>query len=108
MKTIDYAQLDNLQAIDASGYDKTLETDAEKLQFLRDTFIAEYGFNIKQVGEFKALTSWLQGLPSAISIAFYNHDILKLAQSFGSLPKNASMEQEDKILNNYFPFMAMR
>ena len=103
-----------LDCIDSSGYGGTdgealkLETDSQKLRFLRETFESEYGWNIKRVGEFKALTEWLQGLPSVCTIAFYNHDIIRLAKEWGSLPENATEAQEDKILEGYFRFMAMR
>jgi len=97
-----------LDAIDPSGYEVTAEKDVEKLLFLHDTFIAEYGWHVEQVGFYNALTGWLQGLPSSISIAFYNHDILELAVLWGSLPDNATEKQEDKILEKYWQFMAMR
>lgn len=73
---------------------------------LQVAFYAEYGWNVERVGEQKALAEWLQGLPSAINLPFYNHDILKLAVKFGSLPENATEKQEDKILDNYWDFMA--
>jgi len=85
-----------------------LTTEKEKLQFLYDTFIAEYGWHIKRYGMQKALCEWLQGLPSAINIAFYNHDIIALAKQWGSLPENATERQEDKIIDRYFVFMAVR
>lgn len=98
-----------IESIDNSGYsENVLETDKDKLKFLRDTFLAEYGWNIKQDGELKALQNWLMGLPSAINIAFYNHDILQLAKQWQTLPADATEKQEDKVLANYWQFMAMR
>lgn len=97
-----------LEAIDGSGYDTELTTDKEKLKFLHDTFNAEYGWEVKRIGQHKALSGWLQGLPSSVNIAFYNCDILELAKKWGSLPADASEKQEDKILGNYWNFMAMR
>jgi hypothetical protein len=97
-----------LEAIDASGYNQNPLTDREKLQFLLDTFMAEYGWHVKQVGQFKALQNWLMGLPSAINIPFQNYDILQIAKTWGSLPENATEKQEDKLLANYWAFMAMR
>lgn len=67
-------------------------------------FTNEYHWRVDQVGQIKALTDWLQGL--AINIAFYNDEILHLARSWGSLPANATERQEDKILDNYWNFMA--
>lgn len=98
-----------LAAIDASGYDVAAPiTDKEKLQFLYETFNSEYGFNIKRVGEFVAMQEWLMGLPSSINIEFQNYDIIQLAKKWGSLPENATEKQEDKLLANYWKFMAMR
>lgn len=86
------------------------EADPDDIQSLiaglKSAFYAEYGWNVERVGEQKALIEWLQGLPSAINLPFYNHDILKLAVKFGSLSENATEKQEDKILENYFNFMA--
>jgi len=97
-----------INAITSEGYDVTPETVQEKLQFLYNTFYTEYNWHIHRYGEFKALSEWLQGLPSSISIVFYNYDILELAKSFGSLPDNATDKEEQKILDNYWKFMAMR
>ena len=49
-----------------------------------------------------AVTNWLQGL--ALNIPFYDWDILELAKSTG---QDVTTEaKEDKILNNYWVFMA--
>lgn len=97
-----------LASIMAEGYLDNPVTDSEKLAFLRATFKSEYGWAIQRNGEFAALVEWLQGLPSSINIAFYNHDILRLAREWGSLPDSASEKQEDKILESYWRYMAMR
>lgn len=100
-----------LSCIDADGYDldRQPETDKEKLLFLWETFNAEYGWNIKRIGAFKALVEWLQGLPSSIGIAFTNWEILELARKWGSLKTHGSTEaQEDHILECYWGYMAMR
>lgn len=98
-----------LSAIDASGYDvPEPTTNKEKVQFLYDTFHSEYAFMIERVGEYKALQEWLMGLPSSMNIEFVNYNILQLAKKWGSLPENATEKQEEKILSNYWPFMAMR
>ena len=96
-----------LDCIDNSGYSETpLNTDKEKINFLLECFKSEYSWAINRYGEPKALVEWLQGLPSSISIVFYNCDILKLATDWGSLPANATEKQQDKILENYWNFMA--
>lgn len=95
-----------IDAIDPD-YCEATEGDTQSLiNGLETAFNAEYGFMVERVGEQKALAEWLQGLPSAINIEFYNHKILELAVKWGSIPENATEKQEDKILDNYWNFMA--
>lgn len=98
-----------LDCIDNSGYDnKELPFIEDKLKFLHDTFISEYGWHIQQVGKFEALVSWLQGLPSSINIAFSNHDIIKLCEQWGLLDKDASEARQWVFIESWFRRMAMR
>lgn len=95
-----------LNSIDSDGfegepYHNPCETAQEKAQFSRGRFMSEYGWNVERKGEFKALTEWLAGL--ALNIPYNNCDILELAGA-----ENMSEKAQDKILNNYFKFMAMR
>lgn len=75
---------------------------------LKKAFHAEYGFMIDRVGEQNAFAEWLQGLPSAINIDFQNYDILQLAVKWGSIPENATERAEDKILENWWRFIAAK
>lgn len=96
-----------LDAIDSDGYDDSpCETDGEKAAFSYNRFMSEYGWRVKQAGEFKAVKDWLEGL--ALNIAFYNHDILQLAKEWGSLSPIATEREEDRVLDQYWPYMAMR
>lgn len=71
-----------LNACDNQGYnDQVLETEAEKIQFLKETFYSELGFRVKQVGLLQACKDWLQGLASACTIPFYNSEIIKMLES---------------------------
>ena len=97
-----------IDSIDASEYGKELKNDNEKIEFLRDTFQSEYGFAIQRYGIQGAIKEWLQGLPSCINIAFYNYDILILAREWGSLKEGATEKQEDKILDNYWNYIASK
>jgi len=97
-----------IDCIDGSGYDVELKTTAEKIDFLRDCFEREYGHEIKRQGQQKALAEYFAGLPSCCTVAFYNTDILALAVEWGSLPENATEKQEDKILENWFSFIAAK
>ena len=95
-----------LGSIDGTPYDIKTDTNQERIDFLRDTFFSEQGFNIMRFGQLKAMQDWLSGLPSSISIAFSNYDILDLAVQWGAIPAHASERQQDKIIDNYFNFMA--
>ena len=95
-----------IDAIDCEYVETKTGLSVDAIAALKRTFYAEYGWNVEQQGEQKALAEWLQGLPSAINIDFYNHDILKLAVKWGSIPENATEKQEDKIINNWFNFIA--
>jgi len=45
-------------------------------------------------------------LGGCLHIAFNNHDILELAKDYGSISNNATEKEEQKILDNYWVFMA--
>ena len=88
-----------------------LKTDKEKLQFLAKTFKKEYVFpdNLKRFGNYQNLfAQWIMGLPSVFNIDFTNYDILQLAKKWGSIPADATEKQEDKIIANWFNFVAAK
>jgi len=96
-----------IKCVDASGYDVPAPiSDKQKVKFLHETFFAEYGWAIARMGEVKALAEWFSGLPSACTIAFYNDDILELAYKWGSLKANATKAEEQRVLDNWFNFVA--
>lgn len=95
-----------IDAIDPEVYDSGASTDAEKLAFFNECFESEYGYAIERYGRNTALAEYLSGLPSIIALPFYNSDILKHAVEWGSLAQNATEQEEDKILENYWQFMA--
>ena len=64
------------------------------VQRIYERFTSEYGWNIKRIGFYKALTEWLQGL--ALDIPYNYHDIM---ETFG-LP--------EKQCESYWRFMAIR
>lgn len=97
-----------LDNISNEGYsDAPLPHIDDKLKFLRETFLAEYGWHAAQVGEFKALQSWLAGLPSAINVEHRNHLILKVGEQWGLINPVASEAQQDKLLNQWLARLAM-
>ena len=98
-----------ISCIASDGYDvPEPKTTAEKIAFVQDCFNKEYGFNVAQVGRQTAVMNWLQGLPSTVNIEYMNYKILELAEKWGSLPPNASEAKQDKILDNYWNFMAAK
>jgi hypothetical protein len=98
-----------LDAIDCTQYEGVECKDGkEYLAFLYKTFKAEYGWNIERVGEVSAFKEWMQGLPSSFNIDFENYKILQLAVKWGSIPENYTERQADKILENWFNFIAVK
>ena len=98
-----------LSCIDGEGYGKELTTDAEKLQFVADCFNSEYAYpeNIRYYGSYlNCFKNWLQGLPSCFNVDFENYRIIELAKEWGMLAVDADDRKEDKILENWFNYMA--
>lgn len=95
-----------IDCIDLDGYDMKANTPIEKIRAVEKIFYTEYGYLINRVGKLKALEEWLRGLPSVITIPFYNVEIIEIAKKWGSLKMNATEKQEDKILINYWRYMA--
>ena len=99
-----YYQKIILDSVEEDYDGNQLNTPKEKVKFLSDRFNSEYGHEVKRFGQQKAMVNWLQGL--AIDIPFYNSDIIEVAKKGGSLPENATEKQEDKVVENYWNFMA--
>lgn len=103
-----------LECMDFEGYDDILGkyppvTTQEKITACECIFNAEIGDHLTgKIGKQAAIQVWLQGLPSCINIAFYNHVIIRLAVSWGSIPSDYTEKQADDILENYWSFMAAK
>ncbi len=99
--------LDREYLQDATGLHIT--TDAEAFQALKTCYHSEHGHEARRAKNYqRTFADWLQGLPSALSIPFYNHDILAHAVEWNSLSEDATEAEEDKILEGYWLFMAMQ
>lgn len=98
-----------LNSIDGDGYGVNLATDKQKIDFVYNTFKSEYAHNIKYYGgnEVRAFAEYLPGLPSCINIEWRNVYILQMAKEWGALPGNATEKQIDKILANWFNYIAI-
>ena len=103
-----------LSVVDPSGFEgcdyfTKCETREEKISFLKGRFFSEYYWNIKQVGEQRAMINWLQGL--ALNVEFYNANIIELMDSWGLVKRNKkgdiSEKQYDKALTEYWNRLSM-
>lgn len=88
----------------AAYADTPLTTRRETVQHIKDRFLSEYGHEVKTVGIHRAMISWLQGLP--LPLPYTDHEILVKTKEWGSLPSNPTEKQEEKIVKNYWSFMA--
>jgi hypothetical protein len=97
-----------LSCIDGENYGVELKTDKEKIDFVLNTFKSEYSYQIKYYGSNirESFAQYLAGLPSCINIEFRNYEIIQLAKNWGSIPQNANENQEDRIIINWFRFIA--
>lgn len=89
--------------LDGYGYEDQEQMSLfDKIQAVNTIFHSEYGHEVKRYGERKAFTEWLKGLPSSLSVPFYNYEILQIAYIHGLIEAKASEEQEDKFLAEYW------
>lgn len=95
-----------LNNISLDAYNIENGTEFENIQNVYRIFISEYGYNIPRIGELNSFKEWLQGLPSVLTVPFYNSEILNIAYIHGVLDANANEETEDSFLNRYFGNLA--
>ena len=73
-----------LDSVYSDVIDTEAMTDKERIEYLLDTFFEEKcKYNNRRMCVFDLLREWLQGLPSAISVAFYYSDIAATGKSMG-------------------------
>ena len=73
-----------LDSVYSDVIDTESMTDKERIEFLLDTFFEEmYKNDRRRMCTVNLLREWLQGLPSAISVAFYYSDIAATGKSMG-------------------------
>lgn len=73
-----------LDSVYSDVIDTESMTDKERIEFLLDTFFEEkYKDDRRRMCVLDLLREWLQGLPSAISVAFYYGDIAAIGKSIG-------------------------
>ena len=82
-------------------------TNEEKIKHIFDCRFYEeyYNGNIAlRYGKQKAMSMWLSGL--ALDLPYYYDDIVKLAVDMGSIEENPSEKLQNKVIENYWEFMA--
>ncbi len=84
------------------------EHPPEPIEIFFSIFENEYGWNIKKHGEYNALIDYLMGEPNAIHLPSWHHNQIELAKSFGSIPQDATEKEEQKIIDNFYIFFAVR
>ena len=75
-----------------------------KIDYLFTRINDEYGWKIQQEGKQKAIAEWLAGLP--LNIPYIHDDIVNLAVKMCSIDKNPSNKLQNRVVKNYFNFMA--
>ena len=93
-----------LSNIDEDIEGNPISSEADKINYIFDRFNSEYGWRVSQVGKVAAMVDWLQGL--ALNIEFYNDEIINLAVRLGSIDENPSEKLQDRVIENYWNFMA--
>ena len=93
-------------------YGETVEdTIQARLTFVVDCFNSEYNteHNRKRYGsKTNIFAQWQMGAPSIFSVEYRNHAILELAKEWEALSETATEREEEKILNNWFNFAAVK
>ena len=93
-----------LDSVYSDVIDTDSMTDKEKIGFLIDTFFEEKcKYDRSGKCTFDLLREWLQGLPSAISVAFYYSDIAATGKSMGYCKDARS---ESRFINNWWTILA--
>ena len=89
--------------------DVVLLTQKDKVNHAYNRFIDEiwdWHKAAKNANMQKSFAYWLSGLP--LDVDFENYRIIELAKEWGALPENSTERQEDKIIANWFRFIACR
>ena len=88
----------------------SFSSDAAALQFFFDTFNEEFNdaYNKRLFPSLQMrISEYLRGLPSCISIDYWNCDILKLGLIWGVIDSTDGRKAE-KFLQNYWGVLALR
>jgi len=92
--------------IDSEDLPSETMTDKEKINFVMDRFSKEHDheYNKRKIpNNQKRFGDWLQC--GALNIPMYDDEVLNLAKK---LLETDTLKNEDKIIENYFNFMALQ
>ena len=93
-----------LDSVYSDVIDTEKMTDKERIEFLFETFLEEkYKYDRRGMCTFELLCEWLQGLPSAINIAFSYYDIAVTGKSMGYCKDARS---EARFINDWWGMLA--
>lgn len=93
-----------LDSVYSEEIDTESMTDKERIEFLLDTFFKEkYKYDRRMMRVYDLLREWLQGLPSAISVAFSYYDIAVTGKTMGYCKDARS---EARFINNWWGMLA--
>ena len=87
--------------------DNPLNNFKDVANYSFNRFNSEYchNYEIKRTPNVQnRLADYLRGIP--FNVDFENYRIIELAKEWGQLPQNATEKQENKIINNWFNFIA--
>ena len=107
---LDFYQNILVNSIDLESYDINNDVSLyDKIKTVYNIFKQEYLFpaNLKRYGnEVNCFKEWLQGLPSVLTVPFYNYEILELGKNNGALNTGASEARENIFLEKYWVNLA--
>lgn len=93
-----------LDSVYSDVFDTESMTDKERIEFLLDTFFEEkYKYDRRRLCVLDLLREWLQGMPSAISVAFSYYDIAVTGKTMGYCKDARS---EARFINNWWGMLA--
>ena len=101
-----------LEAVNRSDYfDFDITSDKQAVNAVMEDFENATNFPVNLhnfPNRQDRFADWLMGLPSSFNVDYENHRILALARAWGSLAKKATEREEDKILANWWKYIAAK
>lgn len=92
----------------SDDFDVEQMSDREKVEYVFKMFKAEHGgeyYKKRFPNEQSRISDWLQGLPLACSVSFYNDDIIRIGKSWGFCQTDRKAAE---FVNNWFNVLALR